>query len=144
MLTSPAPFSATPTAQATPDTRGEVTQTALDADALGRLTALDPSGANHLIERVLKAFQASAARQMPQLEAARHRADVDAVRLVAHTLKSSAASIGALDLSKRSAEIETALRLDPHAALDAAIDSLTSALVSALGAIERMLAEPPR
>ena len=47
----------------------------LDAEALGRLTALDPTGENRLLERVLNAFQASAARLVPQLEAGHAGAD---------------------------------------------------------------------
>ena len=113
----------------------------LDAEALGRLTALDPSGESRLLERVLKAFQGSAARLVPQLEAGRAGADWNAVRLVAHTLKSSSASIGALALSALCAQVEAAIRTDATAGLDAHILAMTRELDLALQAIERLLLE---
>lgn len=123
---------------------GEFAQPVLDAEALARLAALDPKGESRLIERVLKAFQTSAARLMPQLEAAQRGADRAAIRLVAHTLKSSSASIGALALSVLCARIENAIRLDPTAEIDADIVALREALDVALRAIERLLTERHR
>lgn len=116
----------------------------LDAEALGRLTALDPTGESRLLERVLNAFQGSAARLLPQLEAGRAGADWNAVRRVAHTLKSSSASIGALALSALCAQVETAIRTnatDATTALDADILAMTRELDLALQAVERLLME---
>jgi HPt (histidine-containing phosphotransfer) domain-containing protein len=113
----------------------------LDAEALGRLMALDPAGENRLLERVLNAFQGSAVRLVPQLEAGRAGADWNAVRLVAHTLKSSSASIGALGLSALCAQVETAIRTDATAGLDADILAMNRELDLALQAIERLLME---
>ena len=81
-----------------------------DADALRRLRDLDPRGENRLFERVSKAFEASASRLLPQLEEAIRVNDRAAIVHVAHTLKSSSASIGALKLSHLCAEIETMIR----------------------------------
>lgn len=83
---------------------------ALDADALARLRALDPGGANRLVERVLGAYRASLAKLLPQMRDGRHAGDAHAVRHAAHTLKSSSASVGALRLSTMCAELEGALR----------------------------------
>lgn len=113
----------------------------LDAVALARLTALDPTGESKLLERVLNAFRSSAARLMPQLDAAHRAGDRDAIRLVAHTLKSSSASIGALALSQLCAQVEASIRLDATAALDAEIGAMSEALDLALKAIERLLTE---
>ena len=82
----------------------------LDEEALQRLRELDPSGQNHLLERVLRAFEGSLLRLAPQLREARQRDDMQAIRHVAHTLKSSAASVGALRLSRLCAEIEALVR----------------------------------
>ena len=114
---------------------------ALDAAALARLTELDPNGANRLLERVLKAFEASAARLRPQLDAARAGGDRATVRLVAHTLKSSSASIGALQLSQLCAQVETAIRLDTEEDLEPGLDALDAALAGALQAIAALLKE---
>ena len=111
----------------------------LDADALARLTELDPTGANRLVDRVLRAFQTSAARLKPQLDAARQSVDRHVIRLVVHTLKSSSASIGALALSQVCAQIETAIRDDVTAELNSPLDALDIALDDALLAIDTLL-----
>jgi len=81
-----------------------------DAEALQRLRDLDPRGDNRLFERVSKAFETSVGRLLPQLEDAFNVNDTAAIVHVAHTLKSSSASIGALKLSQLCAEIETMIR----------------------------------
>lgn len=117
------------------------THAALDAGALARLTELDPTGENHLVERVLQAFRASVARLRPQLDAARQAGDRNAIRLVVHTLKSSSASIGALSLSQLCAQIETVIRVDPTADLTAPLAALDTDLDGALSAIDALLKE---
>lgn len=80
----------------------------LDADAVQRLRDLDPTGGNHLLARVVAAFSVSLERLLPELAQARAASPMDlaAIRHVSHTLKSSSASLGALTLSRRCAEIE--------------------------------------
>ena len=82
----------------------------LDPDALRRLRELDPKGENHLLERVARAFETSLARLLPQLSEAGQQQDLATVGHVAHTLKSSSASIGALKLSQMCADIESIIR----------------------------------
>ena len=82
----------------------------LDAQALAGLTMLDPTGANRLVQRVLSTYDTSLARLLQQIDEGQQRADAAAVRLAAHTLKSSSASIGALDLSRLCAAAEQAIR----------------------------------
>ena len=82
----------------------------LDAASLQRLHELDPDGSNHVVQRVLQAFDASLQRLLPQGEEAFAQSDRDALRHVVHTLKSSSASIGALELSRRCGDIENRLR----------------------------------
>lgn len=113
----------------------------LDPVALARLRELDPTGENKLVERVLKAFQTSAARLMPQLQAAREANDRTTVRLVAHTLKSSSASIGALTLSQLCGELEATIRNDAGDDIEPRIAAMTAALDGALQAIARQLAQ---
>jgi CheY-like chemotaxis protein/HPt (histidine-containing phosphotransfer) domain-containing protein len=116
----------------------------LDPAALARLRELDPKGENQLVQRVLKAFQTSAARLMPQLQTARAANDRTTVRLVAHTLKSSSASIGAMTLSQLCGELETTIRNDGNGGvedIEPGIAAMASALDVALKAIERQLAQ---
>ena len=113
----------------------------LDPAALARLGELDPKGESRLLERVLRAFQSSAARLGPQLDTARAGADRPTIRLVAHTLKSSSASIGALHLSQLCAEVEAAIRLDTGESLEPRLDALGQALDAALQGIAALLKE---
>lgn len=90
-------------------------QGVLNPEAIRRLRELDPTGESQLLTRVFQAFETSLNRLLPQLEQARGTADAAGVRLVAHTLKSSSATIGAVQLSKVCAEVEAMaqeLRLD--------------------------------
>jgi len=82
----------------------------LDEEALSRLSELDPSGKSQLLARVLKAFEASIERLVPQLEAARAGPDLERILHVAHTLKSSSASIGAARMSTLCGEVESMAR----------------------------------
>ena len=113
----------------------------LDPVALARLRELDPTGENKLLERVLKAFQTAAARLTPQLQAARQANDRSTVRLVAHTLKSSSASIGAVALSQLCSELEVTIRNDTGEDIEPGIAAMTAALEVALQAITRQLGE---
>lgn len=82
----------------------------LDAGALQRLRDLDPRGESGLLERVLDAFDESVVRFADQLRGARHAGDAAVIRHVAHTLKSSSASVGALRLAQLCVEVESLVR----------------------------------
>jgi HPt (histidine-containing phosphotransfer) domain-containing protein len=111
----------------------------LDAQALARLRELDPKGENKLLERVLVAFQTSVARLVPQLHDASRIGDRAGVRHVAHTLKSSSASIGALRLSQMCAEIETMIRIDKIENLDARVVAMATEVENVLQALIRVM-----
>ncbi len=113
----------------------------LDPAALARLAELDPGGQSQLVQRVLRAFQTSTARLLPQLDAASGADDRVGIRLVAHTLKSSSASVGAMRLSQRCAQLENRIRLDAGEDLHADIAAMRAALEQALEAIGRELGE---
>ena len=107
----------------------------LDVEALQRLAELDPTGANRLLERVFQAFEASALRLLPQMHEAFRAANHPGVRHVVHTLKSSSASIGAVQLSHLCAEIESMIRLETYDGLADRIgrmDRETNAVLQAL------------
>jgi HPt (histidine-containing phosphotransfer) domain-containing protein len=89
---------------------GAATRPVLDAACMAELRALDPDGKAQLVKRVLATYQLSLARLVDQLRSARADGAWDQVSRVAHTLKSSSASIGALALSGLCADIERLLR----------------------------------
>jgi hypothetical protein len=82
----------------------------LDPQALARLRELDPDGRQGVLMRVLTAFDTSLARMIALLDAESDGGNVGVVAGIAHTLKSSSASVGALDLSRVCAEVESKLR----------------------------------
>ena len=111
----------------------------LDAQALARLRELDPKGENQLVDRVLRAFETSVARLLPQLEAARSSGDRAGMRHVAHTLKSSSASIGALALSQHCATVEGLIRENSSDDLQAPLTALVAELNAVRLTIRTML-----
>lgn len=129
-----------PTSTPSPAAVAAAPEPELDAAALATLRSLDPTGGNKLLDRVLGAFETSTARLLPQLRAARAAADAETVKQVAHTLRSSSASLGAVKLSRLCAEIETMIREGhPYAALDARAALLDAEIQAALGALRKLL-----
>lgn len=97
-------------ADARPHTTGEDLSIVLDAQALARLRELDPDGRHHVLQRVLSTYETSLGKLLTQLVDARGRGDAAGVGAVAHTLKSSSASVGAMALADRCRGLERAVR----------------------------------
>lgn len=113
----------------------------LDEQALHRLAELDPDDRGGLLKRVLVTYEQSLRRLGAQFEQARTAGNGDALRQVAHTLKSSSASVGALELARHCADIERALRdgSDP-AALQAELDAVEQQSHRVLAALQSLAA----
>jgi HPt (histidine-containing phosphotransfer) domain-containing protein len=111
----------------------------LDPQCLARLRELDPDGRHGVLLRVLGAFESSLLRMADQLQAARQAADAGAVAAVAHTLKSSSGSVGALALSAACADVERRLRAAEPGDLAADVQRLLEEGGSALVAVRAML-----
>ncbi len=116
----------------------------LDANALAGLRDLDPQGRNGLLERVVKAFQDSLARLAPQLREAMAAGEIKGIRHVAHTLKSSSASIGALRLSALCAELEAAVRSSALEGLQARVDEVCAEIENVKPALDQLTPLLPR
>ena len=110
----------------------------LDPDAIASLRQLDPTGKNQLLQRVVAAFQTSTARLLPQLLEAHGSGDTDGVRHVAHTLKSSSASLGGKSLSALCAEVEARIRGGDVADLGTHVASMCSEADRLLSALEQL------
>ena len=113
----------------------------LDAQALAGLSALDPTGANRLVQRVLATYQGSLGRLLAQLGDALARSDPAGMRLAAHTLKSSSASVGALQLSRLCATVERMVRESSLEHLPATVEQLQHEAHRVDAAVGRLLAE---
>jgi HPt (histidine-containing phosphotransfer) domain-containing protein len=115
----------------------------LDAAAVAGLRELDPTGKNKLIERVYTAFKSSTARLVPQLLESHRTADVRGMRHVAHTLKSSAASVGGKKLSAICAELETRTRAGISGDVTPQVQALIAEVDNVLKALQRLCEPPP-
>lgn len=82
----------------------------LDPAAIKKVLDLDPTGAQRLFGRLVDACESSVARLLPELETAMAAGDFEKVRSVAHTLKSSMASLGAPGVSELCAQVERSVR----------------------------------
>lgn len=111
----------------------------LDAAALARLRELDPDGRHGVVQRVLKAYDGSLERMLAQLTAQRDGGDAEVVAGLAHTLKSSSASVGALALSQVCSDVERRLRDGGPGSLAGDIERLLQAGTAALAAVKAML-----
>lgn len=112
----------------------------LDAAALARLRELDPTGRAGILGKVLRTYEQSMLRLMAQFDSARATGDRSTLRHVAHTLRSSSASVGALDFSARCTAVEAAVR-DEVVDLHATLESMKAESERVLGAVRAMLAE---
>jgi HPt (histidine-containing phosphotransfer) domain-containing protein len=128
-----------PPAPAASAPHGEI----FDAEALRRLKELDPRGDNRLLERVAKAFENSVGRLLPQMDEAFKMNDSAAIMHVAHTLKSSSASIGALKLSQMCAEIEAMIRRQTGEDLSSRIREIPLEADKVLEGLRQLLEKQP-
>lgn len=116
----------------------------LDPAALERLRELDPDGRHQVLPRVMRAFEASLLRLLDQLDALRAQSAAPAaqardLQMLAHTNKSSAASVGALGLAQACAEVEKRLREDGPQSFSSDLPLLRQAAQGALEAVRAML-----
>ena len=115
---------------------------ALDARALAKLHQLDPAGRLGVVRRVLCVYETSLQRMLDQLQvqlAPGAQADAALVSHVAHTLKSSSASVGALALAQACAETEKHGRQGATETLHADVVHLLAEGRAALLAVRAML-----
>ena len=116
---------------------------ALDAQAVARLHELDPDGRSGIVVRVMQAFETSLVRQVAQLIEARDIGDIPAIGHIAHTLKSSSASLGAMALSAHCAGVEESVRAGEVGGLGLQLEQLLRLAQGALAAVRAMLCEQP-
>lgn len=77
-----------------------------DANALAKLRELDPEGSENLLDNILRSFLDTVPADIESMQAALLRQDGAALRMTAHSIKSSSAYLGALRLSDLCKELE--------------------------------------
>jgi HPt (histidine-containing phosphotransfer) domain-containing protein len=100
----PAPCAQPPLAA--PSSVAEKADLVIDMDAVNRIRAIPGKGGKSLFERVVSQFTDTAPSLAAAIRAQYESDDADALWRTAHSLKSSAAALGAARLSRRCAQIE--------------------------------------
>ena len=111
----------------------------LDPGAIARLQELDPDGSHGVVKRVLVAYESSLTRMLGQLQAQREGGDPTLVARLAHTLKSSSASVGALGFGAACAKVEARLLSGATDDLGEDVDRLLAEGQAALAPVGAML-----
>lgn len=111
----------------------------LDETALARLRELDPDGSLGVLGRVLETFRQALGRDLVRMATARDGGDLKTVGEVAHKVKSSSASVGALGLSALCAEVERRVRAGDTADIAPRVQALLAEGQRALRAVASAL-----
>jgi len=116
----PCPAAAEPDADAKTDPAPEHVQepspaaktrvSSLDLQPIDALRALDPDGTNRLVDRAIGKFVTYSEELLDTLAEAISRDDISEISRIAHSLKSSSANLGAMDLSRACADLEKQCR----------------------------------
>lgn len=108
----------------------------LDPAALAALQAMNRPGRPDLMMRVIDLFRADAPNLITTIQACSDSADLESVRMAAHSLKSSSAYVGAKALSSACAAIEQAARSGELEGVQDAIGSLDQLYADVVVALE--------
>jgi two-component system, sensor histidine kinase and response regulator len=108
----------------------------LDAQALDKLRALDPSGNSGVVRRILSTFVTSAQRQRETFVAAQAAGDLVALGRIAHTVRPTAHHIGAFGLAQVADALERAVRAGTADAHSGPAAQFTAMLDEAVAATE--------
>lgn len=111
----------------------------LDAAALARLRQLDPDGSRGFLIQVLRTYESSMVRHLAALETARAQGDLKMAGDIAHTLKSSSASVGALAFAEGCAQVERQAKAGDALALPGLLLGLQAEGQRVLVAVRAML-----
>jgi HPt (histidine-containing phosphotransfer) domain-containing protein len=113
--------------------------TVLDAAALARLAELDPQGSAGLVQRVLATYAKALERSRQELLLVRQPMQNEPLRQLAHTLKSSSASVGALALSALCAQVEHNVRSQQSGDIGTLLDAMQAEMQRVASAVQTML-----
>jgi PAS domain S-box-containing protein len=103
----PIPEPATPPVAQTADTAGAGDERpAIDVTVIDLIRDMERRGATRLLERLISTYLTTAARLVAQAAYALKSGDIPSLQHAAHTLKSSSANLGAIELSRRFAALE--------------------------------------
>ncbi|HEV2187086.1 MAG TPA: MHYT domain-containing protein [Stellaceae bacterium] len=113
--------------------------TVIDREAITRIQAIQGKDNGSLFERVVTQFANTAPSLVAALRAQCDAGDAESVWRTAHNLKSSAAALGAAQLSRRCAEIETLAREAGAQPVRDLLDALDSDLAAAQSGLKELI-----
>ncbi|MEO7244161.1 MAG: Hpt domain-containing protein [Rubrivivax sp.] len=127
-----------------PDAGAGEPRATLDPEAIERLRQLDPDGSRGFIAQVLRTYEASLLHHLASLDEAElgHQPAADRVAevgRVAHTLKSSSASVGASTFAGLCAGVEHQAKSGDAAVLGAPLQALREEGARTLAVVRAML-----
>jgi two-component system, sensor histidine kinase and response regulator len=111
----------------------------IDMDAIERIRSLPKRGPLSVLDRVLSEFAKSAPKLADELKDSIARGDTEAAWRTAHSLKSSAANLGAQRLSGRCKEIEALGRKGAAQEIAAMLPAFESELAGALRGLKGLM-----
>ena len=111
----------------------------IDLAAVNRIRAIQERDGGSLFERVVAQFGETAPPLVATLHAQYRSGDNDAVWRTAHSLKSSAAALGAGRLSSRCAEIEALARGGDASSIGMLLDKLDADLAAAHSGLRELI-----
>ena len=111
---------------------------AIDGAAIAQIRAIKGRGDGSVLTRVVSQFAATAPSLTAAIRAKTDEGDAEAVWRAAHSLKSSAAAIGAHQLSRRCAEIERAARDKGVLSVRGLLDPLDADLAAATRSLQEL------
>ncbi len=126
-----------------PSARGPVDAKppSLDRATLEKLRALTRPGHQNMLVKVSKMFVTAATKQLQTMVDAVHILNADSLRRAAHTLKSSAAQVGAHELSRLCAELEACAEGDDLTDAAARVERCRDEFATVRSAIEIIVEE---
>ena len=110
-------------------------ETVIDCSALEQIMAIDPDNGQSLLNGIIDTFCDDGAELVDSLLVAANADDMDGVASVAHSLKSSSASVGAMRLSNLSRNLEASARSNDRNAVRGAAATARQEFEAAANAI---------
>ncbi|HKA44296.1 MAG TPA: Hpt domain-containing protein [Burkholderiales bacterium] len=109
----------------------------LDTSALDRIRALHRGSGSALLRKVIELYLAESRTLLDSLRFAASAGDAPGLQWAAHTLKSSSANLGAVELARQCGELETAARNRALAGTIEIIQKIESGHRDVCAALER-------
>lgn len=111
----------------------------IDMDAITAITSLQRPGKPDLLGKIMGLFEGNSPTLITEIEDGLQGGNADSVRAAAHSLKSSAAYLGASEMSRLCKNIEHAARDSDLGACSADVERLRPCFEETLSSLQAMV-----